>query len=159
MYDIIQDMLGAYQATPGTLQALLRNYSPEQAATSYGGEEDWSVVEIICHLRDSEEASLQRTRLMRDQDNPKLSVRDPVKLALELNYAGTSLDSALSAFLKLRQTHLQELKALTAEQWEHKGEHPFAGSITILGQLMHLVSHDAIHLNQISRWLTPSPKK
>ena len=80
MYNTIQDLLDAYRATPETLQALLRDYLPERAAIPRGGEEDWSVVEVICHLRDSEEASLQRTRLMRDQTNPKLSARDPAKI-------------------------------------------------------------------------------
>ena len=99
MYNTIQDLLDAYRATPETLQALLRDYSPERSATVKSGEEDWSVVEVICHLRDSEEASLQRTRSMRDQTQPKLTARDPAKLAIELNYASTPLDSAFSAFL------------------------------------------------------------
>jgi hypothetical protein len=153
MYNTIQDLLDAYRSTPETLQALLRNYSHEQAGSVRGEEEDWSVVEVICHLRDSEEASLQRTRLMRDQTKPMLAARDPAKLAIELNYASTSLDSALSAFLKFRVNHLQELTALSAEQWERTGEHPAVGQITISGMIAHLVAHDAIHLAQISRQL------
>jgi len=153
MYNTIQDLLDAYRATPETLQALLRDYLPERAATPRGGEEDWSVVEVICHLRDSEEASLQRTRLMRDQTNPKLSARDPAKLAIELNYASTSLDSAISVFLKFRADHIQELTALSAEQWEHRGEHPSVGTITISGMIAHLVAHDSIHMAQIARQL------
>jgi uncharacterized damage-inducible protein DinB len=153
MYNIIQDLLDAYRATPETLQALVRHYSPEQPVSSYGGEEDWSVVEVICHLRDSEEAALKRTRLMRDQNNPKLTTRDPAKLARELNYAATSLGAALSAFLKFRTDHLLELIALKAEQWERTGEHPSAGLITIREQIAHLVAHDSIHLAQISRHL------
>jgi UDP-glucose 4-epimerase len=124
MYNTIQDLLDAYRATPETIRALLHNYSHEQAATARGGDEGWSVVEVICHLRDSEEASLERTRSMRDQTNPKLVARDPAKLAIELNYASTPLESALSAFLKFRADHIEELTALNAEQWERTGEHP-----------------------------------
>jgi DinB superfamily len=153
MYNTIQDLLDAYRSTPETLQTLLRNYSYEPSVTPHGREEDWLVVEVICHLRDSEEASLQRTRLMRDQTNPRLSARDPAKLAIELNYAATSLDSALSAFLKFRADHIQELRGLRAEQWERTGEHPSMGQITISGMIAHLVAHDAIHLAQISRRL------
>lgn len=159
MYNTIQDLLGAYQATPETLQILLRNYSHVQAATARGGEEGWSVVEVICHLRDSEEASLERTRAMRDQFNPKLSARDPAKLAIERNYASTSLDSALSAFLKFRSVHIEELTALSEEQWERLGEHVSAGRITISGMIAHLVAHDAIHLAQISRQLSKIGRK
>ncbi|HLO17048.1 MAG TPA: DinB family protein, partial [Anaerolineales bacterium] len=123
MYNTIQDLLGAYQATPEILQTLLRNYSHVQEATTGAAEEEWSVVEVICHLRDSEEASLERTRLMQNQINPKLAARDAAQLAIERNYASTSLNSALSAFLKFRADHIQELKALSVEQWERTGEH------------------------------------
>ena len=159
MYNTIQDLLDAYRATPETLQALLRDYSPERSATVKGGEEDWSVVEVICHLRDSEEASLQRTRSMRDQTQPKLTARDPAKLAIELNHASTPLDSAFSAFLKFRASHIQELTGLSAEQWERTGEHPSVGRITISVMIAHLVAHDAIHLAQISRQLSQVKRK
>jgi len=153
MYNTIQDLLDAYRATPETLQALLRHYSPERSATTSDGDEDWSVVEVICHLRDSEASSLHRTRSMRDQTYPKLTARDPAKLAIELNYASTLLDSALSAFLKFRADHIQELTSLRAEQWERIGEHPSAGTITIIEMIAHLVAHDSIHLAQIARQL------
>jgi len=153
MYNTIQDLLDAYRATPETLQALLREYSYEPSVTAGGSEEAWSVVEVICHLRDSEEASLQRTRLMRDQPNPMLSARDPAKLAIELNYAATPLDSALSAFLNFRTDHIHELTNLRTDQWECSGEHPSVGRITIREMIAHIVAHDAIHLAQISRQL------
>jgi uncharacterized damage-inducible protein DinB len=156
MFNTIDDLLSAYRATPETLQTLLRYYSTERTTTASAGEEGWSVVEVICHLRDSEEASLTRTRLMRDQNNPKLTARDPAKLAIESNYASTPLDSALSAFLKFRDEHIRELTALSPEQWERTGEHPSAGQITISGLIAHLVAHDAIHLAQISRQLSPN---
>ena len=153
MYNTIRDLLGAYQATPETLQALLRNYLDEQGPVTSDREEEWSVVEVICHLRDTEEASLKRTRLMRDQYNPELSARDPAKLAIELNYASTPMETALSAFLKFRSDHIRELTALRGDQWERVGQHPSAGQITIRGQIAHLVAHDAIHVAQISRQL------
>ena len=154
MYDTIHDLMNAYQATPETLKALLRNYSQGEFTSAHGVEQEWSVVEVVCHLRDTEEASLRRTLLMRDEKNPQLTARDPAKLAIEQNYASTPLDLALSTFLQLRATHVQELIALAAEQWECTGEHISAGPITISGQIAHLVAHDAIHLAQIARQLS-----
>jgi len=150
MYNTIRDLLDAYRATPETLHALIHNYSHEQAATARGGDEGWSVVEVICHLRDSEERALERTRLMRDQNHPKLSGSDPDQLAIERNYAAASLDAALAAFLKFRDGHLKELTDLSAEQWERTGDHPSAGKIKISENIAHLVAHDSIHLAQIS---------
>lgn len=156
MYDTIQDLLSAYRSTPIVLQALLHSYPLEQAARPPGGDKGWSVGEVVCHLRDSEEAALERTRSMRDQDHPGLSARDGAKLAIELNYATTPLDSALAAFLKFRTDHIGELTALSPAQWGRTGEHPSFGRITIQEQIQHLVAHDAIHLEQISQQLFPS---
>lgn len=61
MYNIIHDLLSGYRATPDTLLVLLQNYSHEPHTTTPGREEEWSVVEVICHLRDTEDVSLQRT--------------------------------------------------------------------------------------------------
>jgi uncharacterized damage-inducible protein DinB len=153
MYDTIRDLLSAYRAAPETLQALLHHYSHEPTAIKSNREEEWSVTEVICHMRDTEEASLTRTRLMCDRYNPELSARDPAKVALEMDYANTSLESALAAFLKLRADHIRELTNLRVDQWECKGQHPSVGQITIRAQIAHLVAHDAIHLAQISREL------
>lgn len=154
MYNTTQDLLDAYRATPETLQALLRNYSHSQAASARGGNEGWSVVEVVCHLRDAEERALERTRSMRDTTNPKLAGYDQAQWAIERNYAAESLASALAGFMKFRAAHIQELSALSTEQWERTGQHIEAGIITISGQIAHLVAHDAIHLAQIARQLS-----
>ncbi len=156
MFDTIHDLLSAYRSTPETLQTLLRLSSLEtiNSSATGSGEAGWSVVEVVCHLRDSEEACLTRTRRMRDEIDPQLSARDGARLAIELNYAATPLDSALNDFLTFREEHIRELTALGPEQWERTGQHPAVGQITIRGLIEHLVAHDAIHLAQISRQLS-----
>ena len=153
MYDTNRDLLDAYKATPDTLVTLLRGCSQEQASTARGGDENWSVVEVLCHLRDAEEEALKRTRLMRDTDNPLLTPYDQEQLATERNYAAAQLHNALSAFMRLRATHVAELAALRPEQWDRPGRHPEHGTITIGNHTLHMVSHDAIHLAQIARQL------
>ena len=37
------------------LEALLDGYTQAQALAARGGEEGWSIVEVVCHLRDAEE--------------------------------------------------------------------------------------------------------
>jgi hypothetical protein len=61
MYDLNHDLLEALKATPETLTGLLAGVSETQARSAKGGDENWSVVEVVCHLRDAEEISLQRT--------------------------------------------------------------------------------------------------
>ena len=153
MYNTPQDLLDALRAMPDTLQALLHDVTHAQAAVARGGDENWSVVEVVCHLRDAEERALERMRSMRDIPDPKIAGYDQARWAIERNYAATDLGVALSAFLKLRATHVMELGGLSPEQWERTGQHSELGSITISSHTLHIVSHDAVHLAQIARQL------
>jgi hypothetical protein len=131
----------------------LRDCTQEQASAARGGDENWSVVEVLCHLRDAEERALERMRLMRDADNPWLAPYDQEQWAVERNYSTAQLHDALSAFLRLRAIHLAELATLRPEDWERSGRHEEQGFITIGNHTLHLVSHDAVHLAQIARQL------
>jgi hypothetical protein len=153
MYDLHHDMLEALKATPETLTGLLASVSAERARSARGGDENWSVVEVVCHLRDAEQISLQRTIAMRDQDVPQIIGYDQEALGRERDYRQADLRSALSAFATFRRQHVELLQALSPEQWEHAGEHNEIGRITIFEMSVHKASHDAIHLAQIARQL------
>lgn len=153
MYDLSRDLLDALKATPETLTGLLAGVSEAQARAARGGDEDWSVVEVICHLRDAEETSLQRVEAMRDQDVPLIAGYDQEALARERNYKSADLDSALAGFITFRQRLVATFSALTPEQWERAGQHNELGRITIFSHAVHKVSHDAIHCAQIARQL------
>lgn len=156
MYDMTKDLLEAFAATPDTLRGLLRNCTHEEAVVARGGDENWSVVEVVCHLRDAEESALARMRLMRDEAHPWLAAYDQDEWAVARNYAGERLDTAVSAFLQLRATYVTELLALNEADWARTGQHEEQGEITIRSHTLHLVSHDAVHLAQIARQLQGS---
>ncbi|MFL5731724.1 MAG: DinB family protein [Chloroflexia bacterium] len=153
MYNIPGDLLDAFKAAPEVVAKVLEGCTQEQAVAAKGGDENWSVVEVVCHLRDAEERGLQRTRQMRDQDDPFLEGYDQDAWARERNYAADDLHDALTAFLRFRKQHITELAALRPEDWERTGRHEEQGQITITGQIIHLAAHDAIHTAQIARQL------
>jgi hypothetical protein len=153
MYDLNLELIDALKSTGETLKGLLSQVSAAQAKSAKGGDENWSVVEVICHLRDAEEISFQRMQAMRDQDRPKITGYDQEALARERNYNETNLYVALNAFIGLRERHIAALSALSSEEWERSGEHNEFGRITILAHTLHKVSHDAIHCAQIARQL------
>jgi hypothetical protein len=153
MYHTTQDLQAAFGATPDTLRGLLRGCTHEEAAVARGGDENWSVVEVICHLRDAEESALARMRLMRDEENPWLAAYDQDAWAVERQYAAERLETAVTAFLQRRTIYLTELAALAEEAWQRRGQHEEEGEITIHSHTLHLVSHDAVHLAQIARQL------
>ncbi len=108
------------------------------------------MVEVICHLRDVDERMLERMRMMRDLDKPRLTSYDENQWARERNYAETSLKVALAGFERNRAEYLRELERLTPEQWERAGTHEEYGPITIINQALHLVAHDMLHAAQIA---------
>src|SRR4051794_811762 len=148
MSNIPGDLLDAYRAMPVVLEKVLEGCTQAQAAR--GGDENWSIVEIICHLRDCEERGLERLRLMRDRDDPFLESYDQDVWARERDYAASNLREALAGFLRFREQHISELEALRPEDWERTGRHEEQGRITITAQTIHLVAHDAIHTAQIA---------
>jgi uncharacterized damage-inducible protein DinB len=153
MYDLNHDILDALKAAPETLTALLKGVSQEQAQTAKGGDENWSVVEVLCHLRDAEEFFLKRMQAMRDQDNPVIIGYDQEALARDRNYKAADLQKALAGFITFRQQVIGEFSKLTPEQWQRTGQHNEMGQITIFAQAIHHASHDAIHCAQIARQL------
>jgi hypothetical protein len=153
MYNSAQDLLDALRATPEVLEALLDGYTQAQATAARGGEEEWSIVEVVCHLRDAEEQALARMRLMRDATDPVIAAYDQERWARERRYAEPSLPEALAAFNRFRAQHVTELAQLSPQEWQRSGQHEEQGTITISSHTLHIVSHDALHAAQIARQL------
>jgi hypothetical protein len=153
MYNTIRDLLDAFKATPEILTALLDNVTQEQAQSAKGGNEGWSIVEVVCHLRDAEEIAAQRMETIRDQASPLIHGYDQEELARERNYAAEDLRSALAGFMIFRQRHITGLSALAPQQWERPGQHSELGTVTIMNHTQHMAAHDAVHCAQIARQL------
>ncbi|MGB8213320.1 MAG: DinB family protein [Anaerolineales bacterium] len=153
MYDLNHDLLDALKATPETLSVLLAGISVAQARSARGGDENWSVVEVVCHLRDAEEFFIKRLQAMRDQDDPPIGGYDQAALAQERNYKAVELQTALAGFNSFRQQTIAQLSNLTSAQWQRSGQHTELGQITIFSMAIHHAAHDAIHCVQIARQL------
>lgn len=156
MYDLHRELIETIAVTPEILTGLLRGVDETQARTAKGGDENWSVIEVLCHLRDAEEIGLGRMQAMRDQDHPLAAGWDQNALAVEKKYAEADLAPALAAFTETRAAYVAALKALTPEQWERTGHNNEIGVITIVAQAIHRTYHDAIHCAQIARQLSIS---
>ncbi len=153
MYNTPKDLIDALRAAPETLAGLLAGVTQEQARIARGGDENWSVIEVLCHLRDADQFTAQRVILIRDRDNPEIVSYDQEKLAIERNYAAQDVGEALAEFVATRQQHIAILEGLPPEGWQRPGAHREIGAITILTMTIHNVSHDAIHCAQIARQL------
>jgi hypothetical protein len=150
MYDTKRDIVDALVSAPEVLTRLVGDLAA-RAEIPLRNPSGWTLLEIVCHLRDAEERALERTRLMRDTDGPKITSYDPALWAVERAYASQDLATAVSEFRSLREAHVSELEAISFEDWQRGGSHAEYGDIDIIGHAIHIMSHDANHLRQIAQ--------
>lgn len=153
MYEMSQEILAAMSKSETIFTALLDGVTPERAASAREAEGEWSVVEILCHLRDAEEIAMQRNNKMRGEEHPVIQSWDADELAEARNYAAETFEDAIEGFFNWRQQHIKMLETFAPGEWLRTGEHTEAGQITILSHMLHMVAHDFDHAAQMARAL------
>jgi uncharacterized damage-inducible protein DinB len=137
-------------ATPARLKAALKGV-PRKLLTQRPAPGKWSILEIVCHLRDMErEAYLARYRRILGEDNPVLPDLDGDALALERDYNAQKLAPVLKDWATARRESLKLLKAVKQDQWQRAGIHEGVGRRSLEEYLQRqAVGNDAAHLEQI----------
>jgi hypothetical protein len=120
--------------------------------------EAWAPVEVVCHLRDTEEAFGQRFAAILAMDEPVLPAMGPAdRWAADRQYRRHDAATALAHFRRRRGESLETLIALSPEQWQRGGEHPARGRVTIDLLAALMAWHDDNHLAQLTRALEGRP--
>ncbi|MCY3798083.1 MAG: DinB family protein [Chloroflexi bacterium] len=145
--------ISAMRMTCEILGHILRNVSDERARALRDGPDGWSIVEIVCHLRDFDDIFLSRARMMLERDHPPLPAYDHEAMAIERAYQAQSLDEAYGALNASRANFARFFETLTPEQWARGGLHPERDSFSMTDALMQVSAHDLDHLEQITRVL------
>ncbi len=119
------------------------------------GEEEWSLTEVICHLRDVErEVHQVRFRRLIDTANVFLAGHDSDVWVEQRQYKLQDGPTALQEFLNARRQTVVLLESIEDEaMWERNSQHAIFG-ITSMHELLNLaVRHDRIHWEQIAAYL------
>jgi hypothetical protein len=147
--------LRTIRKTPAILTSILHGITQEQAATLRDGEDGWSVLFIICHMRDLEAVYHGRaTDLLADEPVFRVSPSND-ELAAMNNYAGQDAGQALAEYVSRRRETIAVLEALSDEQWALTGVHPTQGPATMLDVAINIGLHDVDHIEQVIRCLAP----
>ena len=153
----------ARQPREARLQRLTR--TADELAAAIAGQSDaalsqrpdarnWAAKEVVCHLRDAEEAFGTRFEQILAMDlDPRLSAGNADRLAEERQYLRNDTAEALAAFRARRRETLGVFGTLTPAQWDKGGLHPVRGRITLDGFLTLMAWHDDNHLDQLTRAL------
>ena len=117
-------------------------------------EDEWSLTELICHLRDVEcEVHQFRFRALIENDNPFITGVAADEWAESRNYKQQDGPSALQAYIQARGETLTMLDSLDEAMWARQGRHAFFGPTSTHEILYLAVRHDEIHWEQIKALL------
>ena len=105
--------IASMRLTCEILGHILRKLSAEDARALRDGPDGWSIIEIVCHLRDFDEIFHSRARMMLELEHPQLPAYDHEAMAIERNYQAESLDDAYGALKLSRAQFVAFFEALT----------------------------------------------
>ena len=123
------------------------------ALTKRPDVKSWAGVEVICHLRDVEEAFGGRFQMFLAMDDVKLLPVDVDRLAVDRQYLRCDAGESIEAFRARRAENLETFRKLSPEQWKRGGTHPQRGRLTFDDFVTLLCWHDDNHLDQLKRAL------
>ena len=138
------------RATPAKLKGALKGV-PKAVLLFTPAPGKWSILEIVCHLRDMErDAYLGRYQRILAEDTPRLPDIDGDVYSLENDYRSQKLGEALREWSRLRRECLRLLSSVKREQWDRASVHETAGRLTLADLARrHAVGNDEAHLGQI----------
>ena len=153
-YNSPEALLAILRATPAALDTLTSDL-PGSAWVMHPEENEWSLTEIICHLRDVEiEVNLPRFQKVLDESNPFIAGQDTDPWVNERQYKYQDGPAALVDFTAARVHLLNILDGLSQNSWNRAARHAIFGP-TDLKELANIISgHDQLHLRRIHNLMT-----
>jgi uncharacterized damage-inducible protein DinB len=149
---MISNLRKSYQI----LGLVLDGVTQEQAETLRDGEDGWTILEIMCHLRDYQEIFMGRATQMLNEDNPTLTPYDAVArevMITEREYAKQNLLEVFKDYVETRHKFIALMESLNDADLDRIGTHPMTGTIAVATPVYHTTLHDADHTEQIARIL------
>ena len=138
-------LLDAYLGGPDRLRSAVAGLSREQMISRpITGR--WSVLEVVCHLADTEANIAHRIKRVLSEERPVFDRVKPDLMLAALAYHDREVEEELGIFDLTRRQIGRILRASPPEAWERTGVVGDRGDRTV-GQMIHgAVEHLAHHL-------------
>jgi uncharacterized damage-inducible protein DinB len=141
-------LIEAYLEGPISLRSVVADLSPEQLrAHPVPGK--WSVLEVVCHLVDSEQAWCHRMKRVIAEPRPLLIGYDEHRFATSLAYHDRDLEQELALLEGMRKQMACILRTLPEAAWSFTGVHSERGLMTLEDLLRAEAEHIPHHLGFI----------
>lgn len=140
----------------GNLAALLGMVDevPDHYWHQYPDPDEWSPIEVVYHLLDSER-TVQRPRLERilNDDNPFLSAPSPPPAPRQMDLPDLSGKEIALLFAQERQQTIDLLSKIEDWEWKREARHSVLGPTNLLEMAAFTTRHDRLHITQLCQTL------
>jgi len=147
----LEGIFAVLKSTPASLESLTKRICRQEwRLHPIPGE--WSLLEIICHLRDVErEVNLPRFEVLSTTPNPFIPGVDSDRWAIERKYNEQDDTLVYTEFCSSRSRLLEIMGQFNQSDWQKSARHSFFGKTTRLELAKFIAAHDRTHLQQIAQ--------
>ncbi len=132
-------------AGPAKVRHALRGLSAEQLrARPVPGK--WSILEVVCHLADSDQAWAHRIKRVIAEENPLLIGYDESRFAAALGYHDRDVMQELEFSERTRRQLAQIVRGLKPEALSRCGIHNESGRLNLEQMIQIEIAHVEHHL-------------
>ncbi|MSQ11037.1 MAG: DinB family protein [Dehalococcoidia bacterium] len=135
-------------STPAKLNTLAAPLTEQQLRWRPSAGE-WSIKEVLCHLRDTCRVHTERMRRVAGEDNPTLPAWDEQAAARDHRYQDGVTEVILPAYTEARLSMVELLSALPPEALLRPRTHAETGRLTLESLVAGTAGHDRDHLAQL----------
>lgn len=143
-----ESIIAIHSSTPAVLDSLTRGLSLEAWGRKSSADE-WTMIELACHLRDTErEIHQMQLKLFENGAEPFIPRPDTGVWASQRNYLHEDGPAALSEFNAARKATLEILNHAADDQWKKKARHAIFGPTSFREVAGFIADHDRLHIQQ-----------
>jgi hypothetical protein len=106
----------------------------------------WSVLEVVCHLADSDVIYAERIRRVIAEHEPTLFNLEPDDFERTLAYHLRDISQELSLIPAIRRQTSRILRSIPTDAWQRKGIHSTDGPLTLRQLVERITKHVPHHI-------------
>jgi uncharacterized damage-inducible protein DinB len=143
-----RSLIETYAAGPAKLRAACTGLTHEEL-TARPGPGEWSILEVVVHLADSDAISIDRMKRMLTEDNPPLLYADETAYVARLHTHEQDLEDALALMEIGRRQWARVLRKLPDEAFARTGLHNRRGTVRVEDYVRGYIDHIDDHMKFI----------
>jgi uncharacterized damage-inducible protein DinB len=140
-----RSLIETYVAGPAKVRRAVQGLTREELIAR-PGPGNWSILEVVVHIVDSDAISIDRMKRILIEDNPPLLYADETAYVERLFTHDQDLEDALTLLEVGRRQWARVLRKLPDAAFERTGQHNRSGTVTLARMVASYVKHIDDHL-------------